>query len=316
MAIGEPDTGTEQGASPDAVGGQADDAVEGPRRWRLRISSVVVTVIAVAGLLVLVYPSTAAWWSQYYQSQAIDLYSSAVQHDPFPGNAERLREAHEYNRLLSAGAIVVGAQSHKPVAQDSKAGAGLDYDTLLDSGSGVMARLKIPAISVDLPVYHGTDDQVLTKGVGHLEGTSLPVGGADTHAVLTAHRGLASATLFDHLDQLEKGDRFTIEVMGETLTYEVVQVQVIEPSDTKTLLPQSGRDLVTLVTCTPLGINSHRIVVTGERITPTPQADREVAGRAPDIPGFPWWTVAIAAGGAGAVLFVWRSGYPPRTRRS
>jgi sortase A len=171
-----------------------------------------------------------------------------------------------------------------------------------------MARIKIPSINVDLPIYHGTGEAVLEHGVGHLEGTALPVGGASTHSVLTGHRGLATAELFTHLDQVKVDDTFTIEVFGEVLSYRVVTTLVVEPSETQSLLPQRDEDLVTLVTCTPLGVNSHRILVTGERIIPTPQADLDAAGESPDIPGFPWWMIVAGAVLATAALYVWLSG--------
>jgi sortase A len=179
-----------------------------------------------------------------------------------------------------------------------------------------MARLRIPAIDVDLPIYHGTSDATLLKGVGHLEGTSLPVGGEGTHSVLTGHRGLASATLFTNLDKVKEGDTFTIEVLDQVLTYQVIRTQVVDPSDTASLRATAGEDLVTLVTCTPLGINSQRILVTGERITPTPQEDLDAAGSVPDIPGFPWWAAGLAAGVVLVGVFVWRAGYPRTPRRA
>lgn len=179
-----------------------------------------------------------------------------------------------------------------------------------------MARIRIPAIDVDLPIFHGTSDSVLEHGVGHLEGTALPVGGPSTHSVLTGHRGLASAELFTNLDRVDIGDTFTIEVFGEVLTYRVRETLVVEPEDTQSLLVQPGEDLLTLVTCTPLGINTHRILVMGERVIPTPQTDLDAAGDSPDIPGFPWWS--IAAGGAILVAgsYVWLAGRPTRAGRA
>ncbi|GAB3815921.1 hypothetical protein GCM10028820_14310 [Tessaracoccus terricola] len=144
-------------------------------------------------------------------------------------------------------------------------------------------------------VYHGTSDETLMMGVGHLEGTALPVGGVGMHSVLTAHRGLASATMFDRLNELGIGDEFSIEVFGEVLSYQVRATQVVQPEDTETLFPEVGSDLVTLVTCTPLGVNSHRILVTAERVTPTPQVVLDSAGAVPVVP-FPWWAVILAGG--------------------
>lgn len=175
-----------------------------------------------------------------------------------------------------------------------------------------MARIKIPAINVDLPVYHGTSDQVLLEGVGHLEGTALPVGGPSTHAVLTGHRGLAEAELFTNLDRVEVGDTFTVEVFGEVLTYQVRQTQVVEPTDTETLYPVLGEDLITLVTCTPLGINTQRILVTGERITPTPIEDVKAMGTRPEVPGPPWWAAVIAVAFVSVCYYVYVSGRPQR----
>ena len=173
----------------------------------------------------------------------------------------------------------------------------------------------IPAIDTDLPIYHGTTEATLLRGVGHLQGTALPVGGDTTHSVLTAHRGLAEAELFTRLNELDVGDRFVLDVFGEVLTYEVRQTQVVEPDETETLYPVTGKDLVTLVTCTPLGINSQRILVTGERITPTPIPDIEAGGQRPDVPGPPYWIAPIATGLALGILYVWWVGRPARARR-
>ena len=192
-----------------------------------------------------------------------------------------------------------------------------DYWDLLDAGiDGIMARLTIPSIDVDLPIYHGTSDAVLEHGVGHLQGTSLPVGGTDTHSVLTAHTGLAKAALFNNLKDVELGDTFTISVFGEVLTYQVVETQTILPSETGSLIVQSDRDIVTLVTCTPLGINPHRYLVTGERVEPTPIADIEAAREAPAIPKSPWWAVVLPAGVLLVGIYVWRTGYPPKPKKA
>jgi sortase A len=267
-------------------------------------------------MLVLVYPTAAAWFSQYDQSRLIETRASEVADgDVSPSIAQQLAEAHEYNDLLSAGALLQ-ANANVPTGAGTSEGGQLDYDSLLADPTGVMARLRIPAIDVDLPIYHGTSDATLLKGVGHLEGTSLPVGGEGTHSVLTGHRGLASATLFTNLDKVKEGDTFTIEVLDQVLTYQVIRTQVVDPSDTASLRATAGEDLVTLVTCTPLGINSQRILVTGERITPTPQEDLDAAGSVPDIPGFPWWAAALAAGVVLVGVFVWRAGYPRTPRRA
>ena len=283
-------------------------------RWRLRLVPAVVTVIALVGMVMLLYPTTAAWVSQYNQSQIIGQYSVVVDSDLHPTATEQLALAHEYNASLQAGAFL-GVNERVPTGDGATVNEGLSYRDMLSArGVDVMARLKIPTIDLDLPVYHGTSDQTLLEGVGHLEGTSLPVGGIDTHSVLTAHRGLASATMFNNLDQLDIGDTFTIEVFGEVLTYRVSETKVVQPHETESLYAQSGRDMVTLVTCTPLGVNTHRILVTGDRITPTPLSDMANVGASPDIPGFPWWAVWFGLGLSLLAAYVWQSGRPRRNR--
>lgn len=264
-------------------------------------------LLAFVGVLVLMYPPVAAWWAQYNQSQLIGQVESSVDRTSPNTLQDTLDAASRYNSALTGGALVApGAR----IPQSSGATAeGFDYQSLLRAdAAGVMGRLRIPSIQVDLPIYHGTSDAILAKGVGHLEGTSLPVGGEDQHSVLTAHRGLAQATLFDDLDHVKIGDTFSIDVFGETLTYRVRETRVVLPEETEALYPQPGEDLVTLVTCTPLGINTHRILVTGERLLPTPQKDLAKAGAFPDIPGFPWWAPIIGGAAMLLAMVVWFSG--------
>ncbi|WP_182141282.1 class C sortase [Schaalia sp. JY-X169] len=295
-----------------------EDSSQGRRGWRPNVLAIIIALVGLSGLGVLLYPSTAAWWSQYHQSQAIEAYSSSVIEDAPPGNELELGRAREYNQLLGSGEVVVGSDSHKPTTDLERAQAieidGIGYWDLLLTRHDTMARLKIPSIDVDLPVYHGTSDATLERGVGHLQGTSLPVGGTDTHSVLTAHTGLAKATLFNNLNKVEVGDTFTIEVFGDVVTYRVTETRTVLPSETEAIRLRSGEDLVTLVTCTPLGINTHRYLVTGERITPTPIADIEAASEKPDIPGFPWWALVGATGIVVVSAYVWRSGYPPKRK--
>lgn len=284
-------------------------------RWRMPWLPFGIALLALVGVGLLLYPAGAAWFTQYQFSQRIDDYSSDVRKlDPGVRAAE-IRRAEDYNARLLGGASVAAGE-RIPLAQGGEAADGHEYDSLLAADVlGLMARIKIPDIQVDLPIYHGTSDEVLLRGVGHIASTALPVGGVDTHAVLTGHRGLASAELFTHLDQLEIGDAFTLEVFGEVLTYGVVETLVVEPDETETLYPQRGRDLVTLVTCTPLGINSHRILVTAERVLPTPAEDIATAGRRPDVPSFPWWTLGLAGTVVLLTAYVWWSGRPASTRR-
>jgi sortase A len=283
-------------------------------RWRLPVLPFVIALICLAGAALLIYPAAAAWFSSVEQSREIDSLTQGVNDLGAETLRERLAEAREYNAALSGAGAAVAANERLPLANDPTAGGAYDYSSVLrGDAEGLMARIKIPRIKVDLPIYHGTSSTVLEHGVGHLEGTALPVGGESTHSVLTGHRGLATSELFTHLDLVEVGDTFTIEVFGDVLTYRVMDTRVVQPEETESLLIQPGEDLITLVTCTPLGVNSHRILVTGKRIIPTPQSDLDAEGQSPDVPGFPWWLVV--SGGVVLVLavYVWASGRPRRT---
>lgn len=293
----------------------AGPAAEQPRRWRMPWGNALIGLIAFVGVLVMLYPSVASWLSQYNQSLLIEDMDVVVDAGPPARLLRELEKAHEYNDALVGGRAVVSPESNIPLGADASP-EGFTYRELLRATEdGLMARLRIPSIQVDLPIYHGTTDDVLARGVGHLEGTSLPVGGTSQHSVLTAHRGLPSATLFDNLNQVKLGETFTIEVFGEVLTYQVIETQTILPDETQALVPRYGEDLVTLVTCTPLGINTHRYLVTGERVTPTPIKDVEKAGTKPDIPGFPWWLVWVSAAAAGYVALIVVGGLPRFQRR-
>lgn len=280
------------------------------RRWRAKWPLVFTALTAWLGLLIFMYPSVASWVSQYSQSQLIENYSSQVQKGVSPSAAEQLKSAREYNKALQAGALLA-PNANIPQGEGRSNDQSMDYWKMLQADStGIMARLRIPSINVDLPIYHGTSDATLEVGAGHLEGTSLPVGGEGTHSVLTAHRGLAHATMFSNLDKVHEGDTFSIEVMGEVLTYQVVSTTVVDPDQTESLRQVPGQDLVTLVTCTPLGINTQRILVTAQRVLPTPQEDLSVIGEQPDIPGFPWWMLILGGGTSAGGFFIWYSGRP------
>lgn len=265
-------------------------------------------MLLTAGATLLAYPHAAAWLSSYNQAKVVDAYNEELKHAQPPVNAQ-IQEAHKYNDALSAGVQVVPGQGVPTSAGSVHATNGevLNYKDLLDAdGNGLMARIKIPSINVDLPIYHGTSAATLLKGAGHLEGSSLPVGGVGTRTVITAHRGLASATMFTNLNRVKKGDVFTIETFGEVYAYRVFDIQVIDPNtQTRTLLAEPGRDLATLITCTPLGVNSHRIVVTGERVPTDLTNPKNATGIKSDQPGFPWWLVAWIAAIAAIAAFCW-----------
>ncbi len=293
--------------------GEQPRRASGRNRWRANPFSMGAAVVAWVGLAVLLYPSASSWFTEVQQARIITTYTTDVDMGLDPPAAEQLRNAHDYNNALNSGAILE-ANHRLPTGAGSTTNSSLDYDGLLRADvSGVMARIQIPVIDLDLPVYHGTTDETLLMGIGHLQGTSLPVGGKGTHAVLTGHRGLATATMFTDLNQVLAGDRFSISVFDEVLTYTVTSSIVVDPDETEALRPVEGKDLVTLVTCTPLGINSQRILLTGERVYPTPVED-VVAAQARPEPGLPWWAVAFAVGTLLIGLYAWRSGYPPRRR--
>lgn len=268
----------------------------GPVAW--------ITVLCwLLGVGVLLYPTAAAWIYQYNQASLLGFYDEQID-DVTPDRAQQIRNAQAYNEALSSG-VLVGADANVPVAAGEMREAGaLPYGEQLVTPSGMMSRLRIPAIDLDLPIFHGTDDDTLLRGLGHLEGTSLPVGGESTRSVITGHRGLASARMFTDLDQVKKGDTFTLETFGEVLTYRVSEIQVVAPHETETLHQVAGEDLVTLITCTPLGVNTHRILVTGERVTPTPPDVADTAGAASTVPHFPWWAAQFAGAVLLAVLYL------------
>lgn len=270
--------------------------------------------LAWIGLIVFLFPGFSAWMTQLDQSRLVTDYAQQVESGLDPTAEQQLSLAHAYNRALDSGAFLEAGE-RLPTGAGTSAEAALDYWKILRADPlDVMARLRIPAIEVDLPIYHGTSDPTLERGVGHLEGTSLPVGGEGTHSVLTAHRGLATATMFTDLNKVKQGDKFTIEVLGEVLSYKVIDTRVVDPDEREALRTIEGEDLVTLVTCTPLGINTQRILVTGERITPTPIADIEQAGQESDVPGFPWWAFGFGAGTLLIGIYVWNSGRPTKDK--
>ncbi|MFB8387747.1 class C sortase [Microbacterium sp. NPDC055910] len=283
------------------------------RRSRRRFPWVpaIIALGFILGVAVFLYPSAAAWLTQYQQTQRIDGYSNTVRDLNAESRHQAIQDALAYNSALVDGTSVVAAGERKPQAEGGTAAD--DYDRLLRADAeGLMARIKIPVIDLDLPIYHGTSDDTLERGIGHLAGTALPVGGTDSHSILTGHRGLAGAELFTRLDEVELGDTFTIEVFGEVLTYQVRDKKVVQPDQTETLYPTRGEDLVTLVTCTPLGINSHRILLTAERILPTPLADIEAAGQHPSVPGFPWWALVFGGVVIAGSTYVWVMSRPRR----
>lgn len=281
-----------------------------PRRVRdagIPMSAVLIAVLIFLGSSVLLYPSAANWFSQIQQSKDVNQYGNSVEVIGPEGRAQALKSAADYNKTLTGGSLL-DPFSHEP--EGVQGGADEDYRKQLALASdGVMARLIIPAIKSDLPIFHGTGEPVLRRGVGHLFGTALPVGGTGTHAVLTGHSGIPESALFTDLEKVKMGDLISVVVYGEVLTYKVTSTEVILPTETESLRPVPGEDLISLVTCTPIGINTHRLVVTAERI-PTP-AEGKPAEVASATVGFPWWAVGLGLAAAGAItvlLFAARYG--------
>ena len=226
---------------------------------RKNLSTIILILIFLVGLSVMLYPSVSDAVNRKHQSRAVAGYAEEVEQLSDADYQTYFDAADAYNRQLNT----TPNSFYKP---DLVSG----YAQTLDiSGTGIMGYITIPKISVELPIYHGTDEGVLQVAAGHLEGSSLPVGGAGTHAVISAHRGLPSAKLFTNLDELEVGDRFTITVLNRVLTYEVDQISIVLPTEIDQLRPTAGMDYVTLMTCTPYGINTHRLLVRGKRVETT-----------------------------------------------
>ena len=222
-----------------------------------KLTTILLILALFAGLSLLLYPTVSDYWNSLHASQAVADYAENVRNLEAEKYEQVLQDAKSYNQMLPY------EQTTFALSEEEKEA----YDALLDiSGTGVMGYIEIPTVNISLPVYHGTEDAVLQIAVGHLEWSSLPVGGESTHCVLSGHRGLPSAKLFTNLDKLVAGDKFVMRVLDEVLTYEVDQILIVEPTDVSTLIIEAGKDLCTLVTCTPYGINSHRLLVRGHRI--------------------------------------------------
>lgn len=267
---------------------QAPDKKKVPLKRRLL--TIAPPILLLAGILVLLYPVFATQYNNYRQ-ESIASQFSAVAEDAGPDAvAENLRRADEYNANAAESPILdPWLDAQRPGTE-----AYQEYLSQLNIND-VMATVKIPAINVNLPIYHGTESATLDKGIGHLFGTALPVGGESTHTVLTGHTGLGTATMFDQLTSLKVGDVFYIEVPGRHLKYQINDIRVVLPNETETLNKVKGKDLATLITCTPYGINTHRLLVTGERV---PMDEEAVAAEAAQVKGAvlkPWMIAILVA---------------------
>ena len=220
-------------------------------------TTIILLLVFVIGLSLLLYPTFSNWWNSMHQSRAVASYVEKVAHIDSDKYGQLWEEAWDYNASL------MGRVNNYLLTEEQEA----EYNRILDvGGTGIMGYIEIPIIGVTLPIYHGADEAVLQVAIGHLEWTSLPVGGESSHCVVSGHRGLPSARLFTDLDKLVVGDIFMFRVLDEILTYEVDQILIVDPHDTEALVIEEGKDLCTLVTCTPYGINSHRLLVRGHRV--------------------------------------------------
>ncbi len=249
-----------------------------------KLSNIILVLIFLTGVSLLVYPTFSDWWNSMHQSRAIAAYVDQVNTLDDAQYETMLEQADAYNQTL------IGKEDRYNLS-DSELET---YNSLLDvTGTGIMGYVVIPKINVRLPIYHGTDPAVLEIAIGHIAGSSLPVGGESTHCVLSGHRGLPSAKLFTDIDQLKEGDQFMLEVLGDTLTYEVDQIKVVLPDELEDIEIEEGKDLCTLVTCTPYGVNTHRLLVRGHRVETVQQNHVRVVSDAVQIEPV---KVAIAAG--------------------
>ena len=221
------------------------------------LSTILLVLVLVVGVAIMLYPTASDYWNSFHQSRAIAGYAESVSNIDAEEYERMWLDAGDYNRTL--------LNKSNPFAVSEEDWP--EYEALLNiGGNGIMGYIEIPKINCSLPIYHGTDEAVLQIAVGHIQGSSLPVGGESTHTVLSGHRGLPSAKLFTDLDQMDEGDKILLRILDETLTYEVDQIRRVLPDELDELAISPGRDYCTLVTCTPYGVNTHRLLVRGRRV--------------------------------------------------
>lgn len=227
------------------------------KHLKKHFTTFILVMIMLTGISLLLYPAVSNWWNKFHQTRAIASYTEAVTELENRDYEEIRRRAREYNRKL-----LEKKDRWKPLEEDDK-----EYEEILNpEENGIMGYVEIPVIGVSLPIYHGTDEAILQIAAGHIRGSSFPTGGESTHCVISGHSGLPSARLFTELEKVKEGEIFYLKVLDETLAYEVDQIRVVEPEDFSLLEIEAGKDFCTLVTCTPYGINTHRLLVRGTRI--------------------------------------------------
>ena len=252
------------------------------------------TLLLISGVAMLIYPTIGDYWNSFRASKAITSYSEQVSEMKEAEYENMLREAQKYNQWLKT------RDNEYALSEEEK----LQYEETLDvSGTGIMGYVEIPSIDCSLPIYHGTEESVLQIAIGHIEWTSFPIGGAGTHCVISGHRGLKSAKLFTDLDRMTEGDLFIIRTLDEVLTYEVDRISIVLPHQTEELKIEEDKDYCTLMTCTPYGVNTHRLLVRGRRIENIDA--REIYVTADAIQIDPVLVAPVVAAPILLVLFVW-----------
>lgn len=290
------------------------DGTGGRRTSGNRAVPIALQIVAMIGIGVLVYPSAAHWFTTLGHNAEISGYVKQVDTLPDQTLQAKLQEAEQYNANLP-GSVLRDPYAGGELRSDGIDQAYVAYQrTLSSTENGVIGQLSYPRLGISLPIYHGTDAAVLSKGVGHLYGSSLPVGGASTHSVLTSHSGLINAALFTPLLKAKVGDTFEVMVLGQHLYYQVQHIETVTPFITDSLGVIPGEDRVTLMTCTPIGVNSHRLLVHAVRVDGPPAPSGQVIAGDGRTVGFPWWALwFIGASALTAYLLVLRPRRGPRT---
>ncbi len=255
---------------------------------RKKLPIIFMVVIFLIGLGIMLYPVISNFYIEHKQSTVINNYEKVIENTSNEELKAEIERAQKYNELLTGNVIITDPfdlEAQKKLKEDT------DYFNIINlAGDGIMGYISIPKINVKLPIYHGTSEEVLQKGVGHLENTSLPIGGEGSHSVLSGHTGLSTAKLFTDLNKVEESNIFYMEVLGEKLAYKVDQIKVVEPHDTSDLVIDSTKDYVTLVTCTPYGVNSHRLLVRGVRVPYTEEIEKKIEKEQSDKVSSTWLT--------------------------
>ncbi|MDR1017791.1 MAG: class C sortase [Lachnospiraceae bacterium] len=237
------------------------------------ILNIITALVLIGGVSVMTYPFLSDWYNSYHQGKAINNYKEVVDKTSKEKIAKMLADAKKYNEELLGRVELTDPFDPRQNKESSE-----NYLKVLNvDGKGLIGEIRIPKIKVGLPIYHSTSDESLEKGAGHLERTSFPIGGANTHSVISAHTGSPKAEFFTNLIKVKKGDEFYIDVLDKTLAYQVDQIKVVNPDNTKDLRIEKDKDYVTLVTCTPYGINSHRLLVRGHRVKYVPEKDKKAS---------------------------------------